>query len=211
MFGKEDDEQEFTDLIDLAKSIPTENEKYFRMHPTQHDKSPLLLLCQTMKPLPIAATTGLKGTNPIILRAAEDLLLYKWEQRDFGDGVFTRMKADYIQPNGRKKTEVTLKILKQNEVERRLNDFLKLSDKWSKLDLSEIVRMHGMTLQQPISLVLESINIGPLDEFLRTHKYRKNITLLNLVETAYSLAKALHYLVSKIDKIIKKNEQLSMS
>ena len=128
--------------------------------------------------------------------SADDLLLYKWEQREYGDKIFTRMKAELVQPNGKKKINVTLKVLKQSEVINRLEDFGKLVDLWAKLDSSEIVRMHGITLRQPISLVLESLSHGPLDEFLRSNKDRKCLNLLNLVETAFSLAKALHYLVS---------------
>lgn len=191
----------FNVLTELAKSIPLEGRSnYFRLQSSPHDKSPLLLLCQTSVKTTMSTTvtspTGLKGKNPLLLNAANDLLLYKWEQRDYSDRIFTRMKAELIQPNGKKKINVTLKILKQSEVTNKLADFVKLADWWGKLDLSEIVRMHGLTLHQPISLVFESISHGPLDEFLRSHKDRKSINLLNLVETAFSLAKALHYLVS---------------
>lgn len=194
----------FTNLIDLAKGIPMERRSnYFRLQPSPHDKSPLLLLCQTTAKMmsttaAMSSTTmsGLKGENPQLLNAADDLLLYKKEQRDYNDRIFTRMKAELNKPGGRKKTNVTLKILKQSEVSSRLTDFCKLADWWGKLDLSEIVRLHGITLHQPVSLVLESISHGPLDEFLRSHKDK--INLLNLVETAISLAKALHYLVSMI-------------
>lgn len=198
-----DDLQEFDDLINLAKSIPT-NGRYFRLPPTQHDRSPLLLLCQAAAKLMVKETSCVRNINPLLLRAVDDLLLYKWSQREFGDGVFTRMKAELKQPSG-KKIEVTLKILKQNEVDLRLGDFVKLADKWAKLDLSEIVRMHGITLHQPISLVLESIRFGSLDEFLKNSKNRKDIKLLDLVETAYSLAKALHYLVSTTSYAILRN------
>jgi hypothetical protein len=192
--GDNSEPQQFDDLINLAKSIPT-NGRYFRLPPTQHDRSPLLLLCQTPTKLLTKETSCVRSANPLLLRAVDDLMLYKWSQRECGDGVFTRMKAELNQPSG-KKIEVTLKILKHNEVESRLMDFVKLADKWAKLDLFEIVRMHGITLHQPISLVMESIQVGPLDEFLRNPKHRKDIKLLDLVETAYSLAKALHYLVS---------------
>lgn len=193
--AKEETEEDadFDNLIDLAKSIPT-NGRYFRLPPTQHDRSPLLLLCQMTSKLKAKEATGLRNTNPLLLRTVDDLLLYKWSQRDYGgDAIFTRMKAEYNQSNG-KKIDVTLKILKQSEVESRLLDFVKLADKWAKLDLSEIVRMHGITLHHPISLVLESIKLGPLDEFLRSPKNRKDIKHIDLVDTAYALAKALHYL-----------------
>lgn len=186
--------EKFEDLISLARSIPT-NGRYFRLPPTQHDKSPLLLLCQTTAKLLMKETSCVRSSNPLVFRACDDLLLYKFSQREWGDGTFTRMKAELNQPNG-KKVEVTLKILKQSEMS-KLPEFFKLADKWAKIDLSEIVRMHGITCHQPISFVLESIGHGPLDEFLREKKYRKSVKLLDLVEVSYTLAKALHYLVSK--------------
>jgi len=185
---------QFHELTELAKSIPIDG-NHFRLPPTQHDKSPLLLLCQSfVKLVTKEPTTSLRSPNPVLLSAA-DLTLYKWSQREFGDGIFTKMKAEYVQPN-RKTIEVTLKVLKPNEVAGRFMDFAKLTDKWAKLDLSEIVRMHGLTLHPSFSMVLESIKCGPLDEFLRKQENIKYIKTLHLVETAYSLAKALHYLVS---------------
>ena len=128
--------KEFDKLIDLAKSIPlVGRSNYFRLQPSPHDKSPLLLLCQTSsKSITMAATTsspmttGVKGKNPLLFNAANDLLLYKWEQREYCDRIFTRMKAELIQPNGKKKINVTLKILKQTEVGNRLADLIKLAD-----------------------------------------------------------------------------------
>lgn len=190
-----DQEQDFDDLIVLAKSIPVDG-RYFRLPPSQHDKSPLLLLCRELVKHAARETLGMRNRSPVLLRAVDDLLLYKWSQRECGDGIFTRMKADYNQHTG-KTIAVTLKVLKQSEVQVRLGDFVKLADLWAQLDLSEIVRMHGITLNQPTSLVLESIQEGPLDEFLRSPKHKKDIKVLDLVETAYSLAKALHFLQEK--------------
>lgn len=192
----EDERQDFDDLIDLAKSIPAGG-RYFRLPPTQHDRSELLLLCRPRSSLKAELTSNFRHSNPVLLRALDDLLLYKLDKKEWGDGVFTRMPADMKQPTG-KKVKVTLKILKPSEVERRQGDFLKLADKWVKVDLSEIVKLHGLTLYQPVSLVMESIEFGALDEFLRTPKYKKEIRTADLVETAYSLAKALHYLVRAI-------------
>lgn len=193
----DDDSTEFDDLIFLAKSIPTTGQAYFRLPPTHHDRSSLLLLCQTQQKLLTKETSFVRSTNPLLLRAVDDLLLYKWSQRECGDGIFMRMKAELNQPSG-KKIEVTLKILKHSEVELRLSDFVKLADLWAKLDLSEIIRMHGITLHQPISFVMESIREGPFDDFLRNQKHRRDVKLLDLVEAAYALAKALHYLVRSL-------------
>ena len=193
--GNEVIERRYTSLIEIARSFQLDN-PITRLPPTQHDKSPLLLLCLPECNLVRKETTGLRSTTaPLLLRASEDLMIYGWTPTEYGDGVFMKMKAVHTQPTG-KKIDVTLKMLKKEEVDNRLTQFLNAVDKWAKLDLSEIVKMHGLTLQNPISMVLECIKFGPLDEFLSTPKYRKHIQSINLVETAYSLARALHYLVS---------------
>lgn len=190
---------EFTDLVRLAKNIPIEGDEYNRLPPSRYEKPPSLLLCQTSAtklPQPTSspstatstiASSGLRGAKPLVL-ASEDFRMYITGTKNICDGAFDQKKAEY----GDRKSEVTLKILKSNE---RLADFLELADKWAKFDFSEIVKMHGIILFNPTALVLEPLKFGPLDVFLRTHESRKQIVPLNLVETAYSLARALHYLV----------------
>lgn len=188
-----DDVREFNELIDLIKSF---DGVLTRISPSTDDKAPFLLLCQTpSKLMSKEPNNSLRDVRPILFSASDDLLLYNWTQREYGDGLFTRMKAEIIQAN-RKKKEATLKVLKQNSVGKHLQDFIALADLWAKLDISEIVKLHGITLGQPISYVMESISYGPLDDLLRNTKYKKDIKLLDLVETAYGLAKALHFLVS---------------
>lgn len=179
----------FDDLIDLAKSIPT-NGRYFRLPPTSHDRSELLLLGLDPQKLGIKESNLLRNETPRVIRPLNELLLYQLPPRF--EGVFSLRNAEWKQPGG-KNIKVTLKILKESE-ELRLKDFFVLTDMWAMMDLSEIVKMHGITANKPISLVMESIGVGPLDKFLRDHK--KDVKLLDLVEMAYTLAKALHYLVS---------------
>lgn len=99
------------------------------------------------------------------------------------------MHADWILPED-KKLDVTLKILHKEE---HLLDFMKLADKWSNLCSPELIKMYGFTLSSPQTLVMESLKMGPLDEFLRSA--RKSVNLTCLIDAAYSLARALHYLV----------------
>lgn len=194
----EDDVREFTQLINLIKSFDT-NGVYTRIPASPNDRAAFLLLCQTpAKLMSKEPTHSIRDVRPILFSAADDLLLYNWTQRDIGDGLFTRMKAEIVQGN-RKKKEVTLKVLKQNAVELHLQDFVALADLWAKFDISEMVKLHGITLRQPISYVMEAIGWGPLDDLLRQPKHKKDIKLLDLVETAYGLAKALHYLVSCVN------------
>lgn len=63
---------------------------------------------------------------------------------------------------------------------------------WSNLFAPELVKMYGFTLTSPLTFVLESIQMGPLDQFLRTEK---DVPKVCLIEASYSLARALHYLV----------------
>jgi Janus kinase 2 len=102
------------------------------------------------------------------------------------------MRGEWKLP-GDKKLEVTLKILKAQKIDKHLLDFMSLTDKWCKLDSNEIVRIYGITLQQPIAMVIESINMGPLDEFLRVRS-REQLGFVCLIDAAYALVRALHYL-----------------
>lgn len=104
------------------------------------------------------------------------------------DGIIKEMKADWMLPDD-KKLEVTLKVL---ESEKHLGDFMYLADKWSGLFAPELVKMYGFTLSAPQTFVIESIKMGPLDVFLRTQQQPLHVGCL--LDAAYSLARALHYL-----------------
>lgn len=63
---------------------------------------------------------------------------------------------------------------------------------WSKLFAPELVKMYGFTLSSPLTFVIESIQMGPLDHFLRTVG---DVSTVCMIDATYSLARALHYLV----------------
>lgn len=70
---------------------------------------------------------------------------------------------------------------------------MRLAEKWSGLFSPELIKMYGFTLSAPHTLVIESTKLGPFDEFLRNHS-KHAISMVPLIESAYSLARALHYL-----------------
>lgn len=70
---------------------------------------------------------------------------------------------------------------------------MRLAEKWSGLNSPELIKMYGFTLSAPHTLVIESTKFGPFDEFLRSHS-KHSISVVALIESAYSLARALHYL-----------------
>lgn len=66
--------------------------------------------------------------------------------------------------------------------------------------------MYGFTLSSPLTFVVESIHMGPLDEFLRNAN--ESVSTVCLIDAAYSLARALHYLVCW-SAILDSNAQLT--
>lgn len=69
---------------------------------------------------------------------------------------------------------------------------LHLTEKWSSLLSPELIKIYGFTLSSPYMLVIESTRLGPLDAFLQSAQ--KPFSHLALIDAAYSLARALHYL-----------------
>lgn len=70
---------------------------------------------------------------------------------------------------------------------------MNLAYKWSKLQSSELIKMYGFTLSSPYTMVIESTRLGPLDEFLAVNR---KISIVCLIDAAFSLARALYFLVS---------------
>lgn len=105
------------------------------------------------------------------------------------NGIISEMRADWLLPD-HQKLEVTMKSLK---IESKVNDFLLLAKNWSRLNSPELIKMYGFTITSPYIYVIESTKLGPLNEFL--HKQQKSlIHPICLIDAAYTLARALHYL-----------------
>lgn len=70
---------------------------------------------------------------------------------------------------------------------------MRLAEKWSNLFSPELIKMYGFTLSSPYTLVIESTKLGSLDDFLQK-PVGQSISVVGLIDAAYSLARALHYL-----------------
>lgn len=70
---------------------------------------------------------------------------------------------------------------------------MRLAEKWSGLFSPELIKMYGFTLSAPHTLVIESTKLGSLDEFLQKQTPH-SVSVVALIDAAYSLARALHYL-----------------
>lgn len=191
--------EEFDNLIELAKSIETEAKHKLRIPPLDYDKSPFSLLClpedQFKLKKVIDAWNPLSDMKPQIIDATKELQLYRESIKKSRDGILTQMRADWKLPDN-KQIEVTLKILNSTKL-KFLPEILKLSNMWAKLNTPDILRLYGMSLYQPVAMVMESTKYGPLDEFLRKSASTVGtlgIPTVLLIDAAFSLAKALHYL-----------------
>ena len=69
-----------------------------------------------------------------------------------------------------------------------------MANKWAFLNSNAFVRLLGVTLSSPFSLVLEYLRLGPLDAYLNANQ--QIIKLVDLVEAGAYLATALWHLVN---------------
>lgn len=59
---------------------------------------------------------------------------------------------------------------------------MKLADTWSQINLPQFVKLYGLTLSTPYTMILEHAKYGPLNEFLQQRKEKVSIKmLLNIV------------------------------
>ncbi|XP_025075484.1 tyrosine-protein kinase hopscotch [Pogonomyrmex barbatus] len=90
-----------------------------------------------------------------------------------------------------KKLEVMMKILKTEE-NNYTKEFLDLIGKWSQLRSPALVRLYGITVAPTIGMLLELVNLGPLDKYLYSRS--KFVLTVDMVEATVCLATALWHL-----------------
>lgn len=182
---------DFDNIISLAKSIKT-NANKFRIPPLDYDKSQFLLICLPQDQLKAKKTiddlNSMNDKKPEIIDAEKELIFNRDSLKISKDGVFSQLRSDWKLP-GDKKIEVTLKILNKLDF---LPEILKLANMWSRINAPEILKLYGVSLYRPTAMILESTKFGQFNEFLR--RKTNSIKSFMLIDAAYSLAKALHYL-----------------
>lgn len=114
-------------------------------------------------------------------------------KREGSEGITVVYKCMWRLTKG-KKLEVAMKMLKQEHREKYLKDFLELTGQWAFLKSTSLVKLYGVTLSSQLSMILEHVKLGPLDQYLREHK--NDIKPVDLIEAASNLATALWHLVN---------------
>lgn len=92
-----------------------------------------------------------------------------------------------------KKLEVAMKVLKHESCDQYLKDFMELAGQWAFLQSNAIVRLYGITLRSPVTMVMDYIKLGSLDNYLQQN--RTMMKLVDFIEAASYLASALWHLV----------------
>lgn len=209
-------EHQFDHLTDLAQFIQTDNMDHIRIPASKYDKPPLLLLCLpknliTKKTEAKLSEAELLRRNPQIFNPKTDLQWYKgknafhdmyfifsnlYSQHSLAadsmnqsddDKVFT-MRGDWIQQGAFKEVPVTMKMLKDDS---NFQDFMKLAQTWSLIQSPQFIKLYGLTISVPYTMVMEFSKYGPLNKFLQMHR---DISMYCLLDMMHGLVRGMHYL-----------------
>ncbi|KAL9880141.1 tyrosine-protein kinase hopscotch [Glossina fuscipes fuscipes] len=184
----------FDKLADLAQFIPAESEQRFRIKPSEYDKSNLLTICSPKKVQSNETETELNEAElqrkrVQILDPPRDLQWYQNSSSECDNGRMIKMRADWVQEGGFKDVNVTLKVLKYDE---DFPKFMNLSNTWSRIYSPYIIKLYGLTLTTPYTMVMEYSKFGPLNEFLQ--HYKSKISLHQLLDVVHGLVRGIVYL-----------------
>ena len=167
------------------------------IHPSEYDKSPTLLLCRSIDKLQddIYKAGGAAQANvdlsqkPVFI---EDHHLSRIENRKFR-GHFTNVWQGIWTKSKHQKIDVAIKQLKPEHFKTNsiLLDFIKASHAAMRWNHDTLRKVHAFSLAT-MTMVMEFYPLGCLAEYLKINKEKMHV--VDLVEAATSLAKALWYL-----------------
>ena len=167
------------------------------LHPSEYDKAPTLLLCRAIDKLQDDAykTGGAAQANidysskPVFI---EDHQLSRIENRKFR-GHFTNVWQGIWSKSKHEKVDVAIKQLKPEHFKTNsiLLDFIKASHAAMRWNHDTLRKVYAFSLAT-MTMVMEFYPLGSLTEYFQFNKEKLHV--VDLVEAATSLAKALWYL-----------------
>ncbi|XP_031416848.1 ephrin type-A receptor 6 isoform X2 [Clupea harengus] len=114
-------------------------------------------------------------------------------ERVIGAGEFGEVCSGRLRTPGKKEIPVAIKTLKGGYVERQRKDFLKEASIMGQFDHPNIIRLEGVvTKSRPVMIVVEYMENGSLDSFLRKHD--GHFTVIQLVGILRGIASGMKYL-----------------
>ncbi|XP_047193293.1 ephrin type-A receptor 6-like isoform X2 [Scophthalmus maximus] len=114
-------------------------------------------------------------------------------ERVIGAGEFGEVCSGRLRTPGKKEIAVAIKTLKGGYVERQRRDFLREASIMGQFDHPNIIRLEGVvTKSRPVMIVVEYVENGSLDSFLRQHD--GHFTVIQLVGMLRGIASGMKYL-----------------
>ncbi|KAJ8351671.1 hypothetical protein SKAU_G00231470 [Synaphobranchus kaupii] len=114
-------------------------------------------------------------------------------ERVIGAGEFGEVCSGRLRSPSKREIPVAIKTLKGGYVERQRRDFLREASIMGQFDHPNIIRLEGVvTKSQPAMIVVEYMENGSLDSFLRKHD--GHFTVIQLVGMLRGIASGMKYL-----------------
>uniref|UniRef100_A0A3P8VZ42 Ephrin type-A receptor 6 n=1 Tax=Cynoglossus semilaevis TaxID=244447 RepID=A0A3P8VZ42_CYNSE len=114
-------------------------------------------------------------------------------ERVIGAGEFGEVCSGRLRTLGKKEIAVAIKTLKGGYVDRQRRDFLREASIMGQFDHPNIIRLEGVvTKSRPVMIVVEYVENGSLDSFLRQHD--GHFTVIQLVGMLRGIASGMKYL-----------------
>eukprot|EP00062_Callorhinchus_milii_P001822 gi/632937389/ref/XP_007899447.1/ PREDICTED: ephrin type-A receptor 6 [Callorhinchus milii] len=114
-------------------------------------------------------------------------------ERVIGAGEFGEVCSGRLKIPGKREIPVAIKTLKGGYMDRQRRDFLREASIMGQFDHPNIVRLEGVvTKSRPVMIVVEYMENGSLDSFLRKHD--GHFTVIQLVGMLRGIASGMKYL-----------------
>ncbi|GCB69222.1 hypothetical protein scyTo_0010522 [Scyliorhinus torazame] len=114
-------------------------------------------------------------------------------ERVIGAGEFGEVCSGRLKTPGKREIPVAIKTLKGGYLDRQRKDFLREASIMGQFDHPNIVRLEGVvTKSRPVMIVVEYMENGSLDSFLRKHD--GHFTVIQLVGMLRGIASGMKYL-----------------
>ncbi|KAI5736172.1 hypothetical protein M8J76_000642 [Diaphorina citri] len=154
--------------------------------PSEYDQSNLLI-CKVEDS---GSTRESLPSTPVCINT-KNLQIFRGK-RKVSKGGKTEVYPGVWKTDRKTKVDVYMKQLIPQVQEKCLADWLTLIDRWCFLDCSTTVKLFGVTLSNPVSMICESLPYGALDMYLLNNV--KTVQEVDLVQAATCLSSALWYL-----------------
>ena len=185
--------KKYADIGALAKDLINVLGLKTCLHPSEFDRARTLLLCRSVS----ATEADFIGHGRSVDQEPKVFIpvsaLAKYESYKL-KGRFTNVWIGKWTRSAKHKEDVAIKQLKSH-CDSQLRPFMQMCYNTMLWNDPTLIRVHGATLEtpnNPMALVMEFLQLGPLDTYLKQN--RDKVTLEDLLESATALAKALWYL-----------------